>query len=124
MNQQQIQETEERISKLDTRTVEMIQSETQRKQTRKKMKRASGTCGNKRSDILITEVLEGEDKKGMANKVIKIWQKIKHTDSRILANPNSISFKKYTSRHTMCKLVKTRDKGKIMRKKETRGRKA
>lgn len=36
MNQQQIQETEERISKLDTRTVEMIQSETQRKQTRKK----------------------------------------------------------------------------------------
>lgn len=45
------------------------------------MKRASGTCGNKRSDILITEVLEGEDKKGMANKVIKIskiWQKIKH----------------------------------------------
>ena len=64
-----------------------------------------------RKNILITEVLEGEDEKGMANKVIKaskIWQKIKHTDSSILAN--SINFKKYTSRHTIHKLVKTRQR--------------
>lgn len=44
------------------------------------MKRASGTCEKKRQNLLITEVLEGEDEKGMANKVIKaskIGQKIK-----------------------------------------------
>lgn len=89
----------------------MIQCETQKVDQKKKMKRASGTCGNKRQNILITEVLEGEDEKGMANKVIKaskIWQKIKHTDSSILAN--SINFKKYTSRHTIHKLVKTRQR--------------
>ena len=43
----------------------MIQAGTQTEsRLRKKMKRASGTRGNKRSNISITAALAGEDKKG------------------------------------------------------------
>ena len=61
----------------------MIQCEAQRESRlgKKKNEESFRTCEKKRQNILITEVLEGEDEKSMANKVIKaskIGQKIKH----------------------------------------------
>ena len=63
--------TEERISELQDRTVEITQSEQQRENRLEKMNKAIRTCGTITTDVIFVSMSEGEGKENWTEKVLE-----------------------------------------------------